>query len=457
VVSKAGGAMPPPLCGGGLANTAATSSLLLLGNAANSIVAVYFTAAPLSLWGLLVFSVAGLWVLSASLLAALAWHHHDWTVWAIADAPEQRALLRRHRGRLTLAQTMVLVSCANAFAAVTQWYATPPSRTPPLVQSVVNSLITIVAAPASTLLLGDRKRYCSWQPALGVALVLLSAAVALLPGVLAAGSAAQFGSGSGAWSIYYAACTVPQAFAICGGQFFMIRSGALQPGATPRDRQLVVARMLFYNQGWVLVLLGVFFWVDLLPWFGSSSSLTDFATGAAFSFQCSLLGPDGVSAAVGDPASCPQSTPIFAAGFLGTYLLLLVCQALLSVESAIFNTMVLFLSTAFVSLFWLLPGVNPNAVNTPAWSVLTSLALALAGVAVWKRWELGCGPAACQFTLRSLAQELEEEDNDGSKGGARKRCRDGASAGGESRGDASDRGDAEPEQGDVGPGSALLR
>ena len=101
--------------------------------------------------GLLVFSVAGLLVMCAALVACLAWRHADWRAFAIADAPEQRALLRRHRGRLTLGQTMALVSLANWFTAVTQWYATPPDRTPPLIQSVFNALVTIAAAPASRL------------------------------------------------------------------------------------------------------------------------------------------------------------------------------------------------------------------------------------------------------------------------------------------------------------------
>ena len=111
--------------------TGGTAAVLLAANGANAVLSVYYTAAPLSLWGLLVFSVAGLLVMCAALVACLAWRHADWRAFAIADAPEQRALLRRHRGRLTLGQTMVLVSLANWFAAVTQWYATPPDRTPP--------------------------------------------------------------------------------------------------------------------------------------------------------------------------------------------------------------------------------------------------------------------------------------------------------------------------------------
>lgn len=384
-----------------------TAVALLLSNAAQSILAIYYTNAPLSLWGLLVFIVTGLAALNVLLAVFLAWYYQDLRVFFISDEPEQRSLLRRHRGRLTLAQTMVLVSAMNSFAAVTQWYGTPPDRTPPLVQSIANALITVAAAPASQWLLGDRKRYCSWEPALGVALVVASVVVSILPTALRGGT--QFDSGAGVWSVYYTLSTIPQAVAITGGQYFQIRSGALEPGATDRDRRFTIGRMLLYNQAYVLAFLAAFFWVDLLPWFGSSASLSQFASGAAFSFQCSLLGPSGVDPSVGDPSTCPRLTPLYAGGFLAAYIVLLVCQAVLSRDSAVFNTMILLFSTAFISLFWLLPGVNPDAADTPAWSVLSSLVLSLGGVVVWKRWEMRT-PSSAQFSVVSLAQELAEEE-----------------------------------------------
>lgn len=77
---------------------------------------------------------------------------------------------------MTTMQTMAAISCLNSVAALTSWYATPPSRTPPIIQSVFNSLIVIAAAPASRLLLRDNKRYCSREPAVAVCLLLLDSA-----------------------------------------------------------------------------------------------------------------------------------------------------------------------------------------------------------------------------------------------------------------------------------------
>jgi hypothetical protein len=407
--------------GGGAASLVATGGALVVANAAQTITSIYWTNAPLSLWGLLMFIVLFLWLFYSVVLAAFAYAYSDWSAFAIADEPEQRALCRRHRGRLTLGQTMLAVSAMNSVAAVTQWYATPPDRTPPLIQSIFNSLIVVAAAPASKLLLGDRKRYCSPQPVAAVALVLASVAVSLAPTVAALARGDQHLAGGGgalAWSVYYALSCVPQAVAIVGGQVFQIRAGALRHGASDRSRRFIIARMLFYNQIYVLFFLSAAFWVDLLPWFGSSASLGTFASGAAFSFQCSLLGPRGVNPAMGDPSSCPPLTPAWAAGFLGSYVVLLVAQAALTRDSAVFNTVMLLLSATTVSVFWLIPGVNPNAGATPPWSVLTSLALSLAGVVLFKRWELRTPPEE-QFTLRSLAEDLaadEEEEGEGKDG-----------------------------------------
>ena len=231
----------------------------------------------------------------------------------------------------------------------------------------------------------------------------------LLPTILSDGAGAQFSSGSGLWSVYYALSCVPQAIAIVGGQYFQVRAGALRPSASERDKRFIIGRMLFYNQIYVLVLLVALFWVDLIPWFGSSSSLAEFSSGAAFSFQCSMLGPSGVNPANGDPSTCPKYAPLYAAGFLGAYVFMLVAQALLTRDSAVFNTIMILVSNTVISLFWLIPGVNPDAADTPAWSVMTSLVISLAGVVIWKRWEMRT-PAEQQFTLRSLAEELEEED-----------------------------------------------
>ena len=63
------------------------------------------------------------------------------------------------------------------------------------------------------------------------------------------------------------------------------------------------------------------------------------------------------------------------------------------------------------SLFWLIPGTNPNATTTPLWSVLISLVTSLGGMWVWKMWEART-PADEQFTVKG------EDEGGGGEGEA---------------------------------------
>jgi len=219
--------------------------VLLSANAIQSVTSVYWTEAPLSLWGELVAMVLLLAVASTALVLVAA-RRYDMPLslaFAIDDDPTQRTVCRRHKGRMTVGQTMLAISVINALAAVSSWYGTPPSRTPPIIQALFNSLIVIFAAPASKLLLRDRKVYCAARPAFAATLLLAAAAVSLAPSFTSAGgAAAQFsGSGAGAWSVFYAVAQIPNAFALVAGQLFQV-SGlwegvmSLTPGERiPRD------------------------------------------------------------------------------------------------------------------------------------------------------------------------------------------------------------------------------
>jgi hypothetical protein len=50
---------------------------------------------------------------------------------------------------------------------------------------------------------------------------------------------------------------------------------------------------------------------------------------------------------------------------------------------------------ALQAAFFLVPGTDPDAAATPAWSAVASSALALAGVALFKWWEAAQGDDTC--------------------------------------------------------------
>ena len=70
--------------------------------------------------------------------------------------------------------------------------------------------------------------------------------------------------------------------------------------------------------------------------------------------------------------------------------------------SATFNYLTSTLVTMLMATLFLIPGVNPFPAYTPVWSVLTSLALSIVGVVLWKSWELTATPVlADQFGLKA--------------------------------------------------------
>ena len=116
----------------------------------------------------------------------------------------------------------------------------------------------------------------------------------------------------------------------------------------------------------------------------------DFAAGLAYSFRCSLLGP----AAAGAPpaalpaGACGAATPLWAALSILPYAGYLVGTAIVSQDSGVFSTVVQVVTSALISIVWLVPGLNPDAQATPLWAIGPALALGLAGTAIYKRWEL---------------------------------------------------------------------
>jgi hypothetical protein len=189
-------------------------------------------------------------------------------------------------------------------------------------------------------------------------------------------------------------------------QGYLIRSGAGLPGVSHHHRIKSMLRMLFWNQVIILTLAVACFWTDLLPWFGSSHSMVEFSNGISYSFECSVMGPAGVvhSTAGTTATSCSPHTPLYALGFIGAYVMMLLAMTTLNVESAVFNTVCFVVNTMASAIFWLIPGTTPSSTvaTPPLWSMIVALLFALVGVIVFKWWEIQ-QPVAQQFDLMKYA------------------------------------------------------
>jgi len=315
----------------------------------------------------------------------------------------------------------------NTVSALSQWYATPPARTPPLLQALLPVAMIAATPPLSKLFLRDRKVYTALVPAAAIGLVVASVVVSMLPSMLQAGSGGGDSNGSGGggggsggsgggsggaavesnldtllWSLIFTVSQALSAGAFVFQQLYLVRAGALLPGASPRRVWLAMLRNLAYNQLIVTFYALALFWLDILPWFGSSRGIGELASGLRGSLACSVLGAG---------EGCAAATPLYALAYLLFYVVYLGGTFMVSKDSAVFSALLSVAMTALLDLWWIsFPQTNPDptsAAATPAWSVGVSFALSATGIVLLKRWE-GQTPAELQFGAAPLACEAAE-------------------------------------------------
>jgi hypothetical protein len=478
----------------GLARTAFGATAALIGNFAGSVSSIYWTESTLSLFGLMLFQLVFLTLSFLILSAVLAARTGDRTVllthaiegerrffcmgrlckgWgrdpadtddddegdddddarfngdvatttatsdfaADNDGPLLQASSSPSQAplpfaRLSQTELMFIMGLNNTFAATTQFYATPPSRTPPLLQAVFPVAAIVAAIPMSKHFLGDKKLYRAWEPALAVTLIVVGVVVAMLPSALAAASSSPSPSSSmpspatqAAWSSVFLLSQALTALAFILQQVYLVREGVLHPSSPPERLTKAMARLLLYNQFFVVTFLMALWWMDILPWWGSTAGGVDeWANGVGFAFACSLLGPDGVTSyAAGTGSVCTPESPRWAFIFFVSYIVYLVGTLAVNTDSAVFSAALSVGLTLALSVFWLIPGTNPYPQETPIWSVAVSVVLAMAGMVLLKLWEARTPPEE-QFGLAPLRSVLrvlqrakeEEEERNGDKGG----------------------------------------
>ena len=121
---------------------------------------IYWTAAPISPFGVLLFVFLWSGLAFCGALAWLAFKRRSWRVAWVAEDAEECSILRWGG----LHQLAALAGLLNVLNGLLQFYATPPTRTPPLIQAILCNTAPLFAVPFSKYILGDRKRYCSPLP-----------------------------------------------------------------------------------------------------------------------------------------------------------------------------------------------------------------------------------------------------------------------------------------------------
>ena len=333
----------------------------------------------------------------------------DWSVFRVSDDEWERRLFvspfRPSGFRLSHAQVLAASGFCNSLNGILIVYASPAKRTPPLIQAVLQNCGVLFSVPFSKVVLGDTKRYAAGEPLRAAAVVVASVAAALSPTIydIAMGNGSSddtsFGSETIAWVAIYIAGLAPCALTNVLQQLYFLRTGMLKENTSVHATRRGTLRALFFANLMQPITYALLWWVDVLPWFGSTADAGDFYQNTLTAMACSVgLSPDS--------DGCPAATAWWAFGFMAAYILAYVGSASLNKESATFNMLCLVVVTTATAVIWEIPSVNPRPNGTPAWSVAVSLILSLAGSALWKRWEART-PASEQFAV------MREGVNDG--------------------------------------------
>ena len=375
---------------------------VIAGFTTQNVTIVYWTNSPISFYGILLLCGCSFAIIFGIALFFYALIYQDFSALYVSDDPIERKFFGnpfRKNGtfRLTQAQVVCLVGFLNSLNGWLIVYASPSDRTPPLIQAVLQNAGVLFSVPFSKIFLQDRKPYCSILPGFAAILILSSVVVSLLPSLISSnnGTSGLNSATAIAWCLIYFAGLAPGAgYNVCQ-QLYFLRADMLSPDISPRTQARGTLRALFYGNLAQAISYLLFFWIDLLPWFGETSSLDTFRQDTAFSLACSVGGPS-LSSYLSNK-ECQNSTQLWAWVFILGYAISYVGASVLNRESATFNMLVLVVVTMTTAAFWLIPGTNPNPSNTPLWSVLTSLGLSIVGTIIWKYWENGTMPPEEQF------------------------------------------------------------
>ena len=413
-------------------------SVAVIGSTAESVGVVHWNVLPLNLMGVLIFENGVFCAVFVGGMLAWAASSGDASIlWPAVDPAERPLFVWRRRP--TLHQLLVAIGALNTVWGIMGVYAEPGYRTPPLIQGILMNCAVLFVAPLSKLLLGDRKQYCTRVPLLAAACLTASVAVSLTPLITSEGGTAVSGDASTlGWIAMFLASLLPGALEGVLEQAYLIRSHALRPSLTPLGYWLPILRLLMWTSMYQLLFMCGLFFVDFLPWFGTSTDAADFWRQLVDTLRCSALGVPPALDSSGSGAGsdgiavgCDWRVAASAWGASGGFVVSYIGGAFLNRDSATFGFLTGVLVTCVSSGLFLVPGVNPYPAYTPVWSVLVSLALSIAGLCVWKRWELGAsGDIAGQFSLKGDGEEEEEGvGSDGTGGGASSEIDDGGVAG----------------------------
>jgi len=276
-------------------------------------------------------------------------------------------------------KTFFISGALLAFRGVFVLYPIVMDRTPLLLVEVLTESSFMWSIPVSRLLLvesdPEKRAFCQWKPLIAIVLILWGITLCFAPHII--------------WSIQNHPPSLPPGFngawpvifclgVICGSLYNVVQEKYF------KDRSIVFGRHPIYDllvlnlfsSVVAFVLIASLFWIEFIPYFGSSFTVTSFIVNATNSTAC-LFNPE-----------C-HSSLYYMLVYIPCLYLQLLFSSILNVESSNFVNFILILGIPILDLFWfIVPGSNPEGqgASLSIWGGFSLLFILIGGV-VWRSWE----------------------------------------------------------------------
>eukprot|EP00698_Gefionella_okellyi_P013797 TRINITY_DN3798_c0_g1_i1.p1 TRINITY_DN3798_c0_g1~~TRINITY_DN3798_c0_g1_i1.p1 ORF type:complete len:412 (-),score=50.09 TRINITY_DN3798_c0_g1_i1:18-1253(-) len=295
----------------------------------------------------------------------------------------------------------LLIGILNALSQLLFFYSSDSTRTAAILQPILSSSTIFYSIPFTKWFLKDTKRYWALLPVLALATVLVGVGIGLIPGIMQiVQGSASFG-GALYWPLIYLLSYAPVSAYNVMQQYMLLdfadRHKRRYPDieALPRDYISETLYMVFWTTLWLLGGSFLFFWVDLIPGFGTSRNMAQFWESLSLGFDCAFD-------IYNQQAVC-QGTILYTFLYAIGYLLSYWASARMNEMSANYTMLSQVCVSPLVVLFWLcFPWLNPTNQPQPLWSVLPALVLATVGLTMWRIWEIRCDKLAADPERKRL-------------------------------------------------------
>jgi len=274
---------------------------------------------------------------------------------------------------------------ANAFNGIFVVYASPITRTPPVLFLVITTSGILFGMLLTRLLTERRPSYCAFKPILSISLLVASIAIMVIGDTLSLDKITRTAGQPIGFAIFWMIMALIGCF--FGAFYNVLQERYLAKSATElagsgvaeivsvssRESTYNYFLSLFWSSVSLLIAFIACFWVDILPVFGYST-LDTLLTNTRNSFACFLGG-----------AGCGYKNLMYGSMFIGGYLITYVATIILNKESANYAIYASSMGNPISIAVFIATGFGTE--TTPLWAILPAVALVTFGTILWKYWE----------------------------------------------------------------------